>query len=162
MANRGRSIKRLIKRGASPNDCWVWLGRLNQFGYGLKQWLGRPVLARRWLWELIEGPITPGYVLLSSCNNNACVNPAHLRSGLPSLLSREGEASKLVPADVTEIRAHAATFKKNTRSRGKLANELAEAYGVEVHTIWDIWRGDSWSRSKRHPVAGLRPSGADA
>lgn len=59
--------------------CWEWTGQLNNYGYarlGLTAQKG--VLAHRFAYELIEGPIPEGLTLDHLCRVRHCINPAHL------------------------------------------------------------------------------------
>jgi hypothetical protein len=72
-------------------DCWLWLGSLNEEGYG-KFHSGRScVRAHRYAYKLLVGPIPPGLNLDhlchtrdescrlgNECPHRRCVNPAHL------------------------------------------------------------------------------------
>ena len=62
--------------------CWLWLAALSEHGYGR---LGRGgkrggvVLAHRFAYELLVGPIPEGMSIDHRCHNPTCVNPEHLR-----------------------------------------------------------------------------------
>lgn len=144
----GQVIKPQVRRGKDPNDCWEWLGPRTAAGYGKKEWHGRTVLARRWLWEQLHGPIAPGRVLAGTCDNPGCVNPAHLVETTQAVACRKSMATTLIPGDAADIRA----------ARGKqTAAALAEVYGVSPQTIRDVWRGTSWGRPRPHPGPRKRP-----
>lgn len=57
--------------------CWIWTGGTTDQGYGLF-WLGTSVLAHRFAYELIVGPIPDGLELDHLCRVTACVRPLHL------------------------------------------------------------------------------------
>ena len=61
--------------------CWVWTGYLYANGYGGIKAFGKMVLAHRLSYELHKGPIPEGREILHSCDNKACINPAHLSVG---------------------------------------------------------------------------------
>ena len=68
-----------------PNGCWVWIGSLNQGGYGTfnigggRRKLAKGHMAHRFSWELHRGVIPPGMVIDHRvCRNKPCVNPDHL------------------------------------------------------------------------------------
>jgi hypothetical protein len=73
--------------------CWVWQKALQHTGYGHTTFVGRgiSVMAHRFYWELVYGPLAPGIELDHLCHNadpscaggstclhRRCVNPAHL------------------------------------------------------------------------------------
>lgn len=66
-------------------SCWQWLGATNRQGYGVfmvgskVDGTRRTVLAHRFAWELVNGPLPDGVVLLHECDNPPCVR--HTRSG---------------------------------------------------------------------------------
>lgn len=132
----------------SPHDyavdettgCWTWLRSvLPRWGYGMAWRNGKHVLAHRWFYEQVKGPIPAGYQLDHLCRNRRCVNPAHLEVVTRRENMRRGANTKLTDEQVAEIRAHIA---ENGPRYGRRA--LAAKYGVSEATIKDISMGKTW------------------
>jgi hypothetical protein len=70
--------------------CWIWLrGKLKE-GYG-QFWNGeKTVMAHRFAYELLVGPIPEGLEPDHLCRNPSCVNPAHLEPVTPLENRRRG------------------------------------------------------------------------
>lgn len=60
------------------DSCWVWTGIKNSLGYGLFTIGSKKLLAHRYLYQRLVGPIPEGLQLDHLCRNKACVNPSHL------------------------------------------------------------------------------------
>lgn len=72
---------------AGPDECWIWTGRIDKYGYGRHS---EQRLAHRMVYERLVGPIPPGMTLDhichdplvcdggTSCLHRRCVNPEHL------------------------------------------------------------------------------------
>jgi hypothetical protein len=65
-------------QGRVSGPCWQWKSGLTAQGYGAFHPAGQMVLAHRWIWEHMRGPIPDGLVIDHLCRNRACVNPDHL------------------------------------------------------------------------------------
>jgi hypothetical protein len=68
---------------SGPDGCWLWLGQLNQWGYGhfrrtLAPGQHQTVKAHRFAYTLLVGPIPAGLTLDHLCGHHACVRPDHL------------------------------------------------------------------------------------
>lgn len=135
-----------------PNSgCWLWLGTLNNWGYGRTQvkWTSERA-AHRIAWCAYRGPIPAGTLLRHKCDVPSCVNPDHLLTGthrenMDDMVrrgrywSRSGAASpaaKLSAAQVADIRARRAT--------GETLRSIAQRHGTHLSNVSLIARGESW------------------
>jgi hypothetical protein len=136
---------------AGPDECWQWIGKIEKSGYGRFQVGGKgsPHLgAHRYSHQMATGE-TPE-VVMHTCDNRICVNPAHLRSGTykenMSDMRAKGRAKpgiipwhrhpkrKLDPDKVRQIRARP----------DESANSLGREYGVNHSVILSIRAGRIW------------------
>lgn len=83
-----------IDKSGGPDACWPWTGATNR-GYGVlgigsrKDNSKRLIKAHRLVYELEVGPLIVradraeyyGAVIMHTCDNPRCCNPAHLRCG---------------------------------------------------------------------------------
>lgn len=68
-----------------PDDCWPWLAATNHKGYGLfLVTRGRSTSAHRFAYELANGSIPANRQVHHTCENKACMNPAHMQLLTPS------------------------------------------------------------------------------
>lgn len=66
----------IIKPHLGP--CWTWKASFTHNGYGRFKYQGKTVLAHRYSYTVLKGPIPEGLTLDHICRNTACVNPDHL------------------------------------------------------------------------------------
>lgn len=69
-------------RGVKKTDtCWLWARALTGEGYG-NIWVNKKVVhSHRFSWELHNGPIPKGVLVLHRCDTPRCVRPDHLFLG---------------------------------------------------------------------------------
>jgi hypothetical protein len=82
---------------ADVPGCWKWRGVRNGDGYGkflLGNVDGRPVLvlAHRYQYEMLYGPIPEGMQIDHCCKNILCINPSHLEAVTPRENNRRSDS----------------------------------------------------------------------
>lgn len=132
------------------SGCWIWLGAVNDKGYGQIKINGVTTYAHRLSYERKYGPITETMELLHSCDVPSCVNPAHLTQGSHKKnmedMAKRGRSSKtpknfgeghnrgkLKEPDIMCIRADSRTHKT-----------IALEHGVSEQSIWCIKNRRTW------------------
>lgn len=143
------------------SECHYWTGTLNDSGYGVLN----HQRAHRIIYEMEKGPIPlidgKPALLLHSCDNPMCVNPAHLRPGTQVenmadaaerkrfRLGEKHHNAKLSDADVLAI--------LKACGEGASTGDLAAHYGVSASRISTIRHGHV---GINHPAHSLpRPTG---
>lgn len=130
-------------------DCNNWQGGKTQAGYGQLRHEGRTVYAHRLAYAESNGldVFTMGGVVMHSCDNPSCANPAHLSLGthaanMEDKIRKGRGGRKLTWADVEAMRkAYRPKCKGNKYGNGR---ELREQYGINQPTFSAIIRGDLW------------------
>ena len=64
----------------SSSQCLPWQGYTNAKGYGLLKTNGQMIMAHRYAYIQVNGPLPDGLEIDHLCRNRACVNPAHLEA----------------------------------------------------------------------------------
>ena len=59
--------------------CLLWMGAIKRSGYGVLRVEGRQVMAHRYAWERVNGPIPEGMIVDHVCHVRSCVESSHLR-----------------------------------------------------------------------------------
>ena len=127
-----------VKKG-EPDECWPWTRSLNSTGYGGVTIDKRKRNCHRVAYELSKGPIPPGLCVLHSCDNRACCNPNHLRTGTISdncadmnQRGRRAPYRKVVHEDM--VRA----IRKEYVSTNASLSHLARKHGISITNVHSI------------------------
>lgn len=138
------------------SGCWEWNGPYDKDGYGVIKRLGKTYRAHRVSFDIHKGKIPVGLMILHSCDNPKCVNPAHLSPGTAkdnsddmirkgrkavvrgaeALRGARNASSKLTSLEVLRIRYRAA--------QGESQAALAREFNVSDAAISNIIRRVSW------------------
>ncbi len=161
----------LVDKTTSPFGCWFWTGHLNN-GYGVLHPKGRSVMASRFLWELVKGPIPDGLLLCHTCDvfwpvddisYRRCINLDHLFPGtrgenctdcrLKGRTARGARSGRQTHPEST-LRGEAHHKAKLTEADvmeiraicppNSLPKELPERYHVSGNTIRRVVQRQSW------------------
>lgn len=134
----------------SDSECWQWGGASDKDGYGQiwDGYAGKMKRAHKVAAELHYGP-AHGRVVMHSCDNPACCNPAHLSYGtsadnVADKVSKQRHAkgerqgsSKLTESQVAAIRDRAAEGYR----------KLCDEFQLAPSTVYRIWNGQAWQHS---------------
>jgi len=136
------NISKFYAKTAMRGQCMEWTAMLDNKGYGVVRFGGKPTRAHRVSYILSNGEIEDKLVL-HKCDNPKCVNPDHLYAGtyhdnVVDMITRERKHTKLKYMDVLRIRESSASNK-----------DLAALYGVSRGCIRDARDPNRW----RYPPA---------
>lgn len=79
MAATRPQAERFWEKVDKTENCWLWTACIKH-GYGQFMVRRRSVMAHRWSYEHVNGPIPEGLDIDHLCRVRNCVNPAHLEA----------------------------------------------------------------------------------
>ena len=148
-----KSIIKFWEKINVKNECWIWAGNQDKYGYGRIGINYKRYYAHRLAYELIYGLIPEGMLVCHKCDNPLCINPEHLFLGTNGDNSKDmvnknrsyhpiGELHplhKLTNEQVIEI--------KQLYSTGKyLQTELAKQFNVCSTEICLLVNNKRWNK----------------
>lgn len=137
---------KIIKR--EDSDCWDWSGFKDKNGYPRMVVNKNPLRGNRISYLIHFGFLTPGKLILHSCDNPSCCNPSHLSEGSPkdntddrerrgrSAKGQKIKRSKLTEDQVKNIR--------DLRSKGASYSNLCDQFGVNITAVFSVVHHLTW------------------
>lgn len=130
--------------------CWIWTAAVQKDGYGHFHVNRKGVVAHRYSYELVHGPIPEGFYLLHTCDVRACVNPAHLKPGTQADNIADAVAKGRHPHGESSGMAKYTTDQiikvRELLAAGIKPPSIPALTGVKLTTVYDI----SYNRCWRH------------
>lgn len=138
--------QKLLARARKEGECMFWLGALNAYGYGAVRYQGKVIGAHRLSYILHHGEIPDGELVMHSCDNRPCINPAHLSLGsiadnIQDMWDKgRDHQSKLTAEQVESIRSR---YIPRHPQHG--ARAMAREFGVTHQAISHAVLGKTWA-----------------
>lgn len=132
-----------------PSGCWEWTKSRSISGYGEIKLAngGGTRRAHRLAYELFNGPIPDGLVVMHTCDNPPCVNPLHLVAGTPKQNFDDARSKgrwKIRSGDSAPNRKLSSEKVEHILKKEMSATDYAKLYGVTKVTIQNVWLGRHW------------------
>jgi hypothetical protein len=129
-------IERFWGHVDKTDSCWLWTrSKINGYGaFKAGPWNAqRGVLAHRYAWEHLRGPIPEGYELDHLCRVRNCVNPEHLEPVLPQVnFLRSMNQSAIAARTNRCIRGHSLADAYRRRDGGRSCRQCRVHRAEEI------------------------------
>lgn len=145
----GALLERLLASTIpEPNTgCALWLGHVNERGYGQTHVQGKVMKAHRAAWIAVNGPLAEGLCVLHRCDQPSCVRPDHLFVGTQAENVHDCIAKGRRMSDRTTHCPNGHPYgAEKTRRRGSNARRCAtceqkrnETYRDDQRAAWRAW-----------------------
>lgn len=135
------------------DDCWPWIGRRDKHGYGrLFAWTEKGTKssrgAHRIAYAIKNGGVPANKLVMHSCDNKWCCNPAHLSAGTDLDNSRDASVKgRMHPGERTfgSVLTDALVHKIRYMAESGIGpNQIGRELGIHRRTIADVVNGKTW------------------
>jgi hypothetical protein len=134
------------------DECWEWVGTRTRDGYGMIKGKTKKIVpAHRMVYEQVKGPIPAGLVIMHTCDNPGCCNPAHLVPGTVNdnnqdkivkgrTIGLPGELNPFVRLTEDKVRA----IRQERKANGTSLNKIALQFGISKKQVLNIVHRRQW------------------
>jgi len=143
--------KRFEEKFIKTESCWLWQASARPAGYGQISLCRTVFDAHRASYQLYKGDVPWDSHVLHTCDNPACVNPAHLLLGdaAANMQDMAAKGRQKGPKGSAhwnaKLTAELAAEIRERYAKGHLSQAiLAREYGISASTMCDLLAGKFW------------------
>lgn len=132
------------------SGCWLWEAYCDKDGYGRFGIGGAAYRAHRVSWELHNGRIPDGMLVLHKCDVPECVNPDHLFLGssadnISDMIAKGRAALGEALATYGNSKLNEDQVKQIFVAAGK-HGDIGKKYNISRSQVWSIKNKRSWAK----------------
>lgn len=130
-----------------PKDCWPWIQGVDRDGYGEFRFEKQKHRAHRATYQRFKGRISAHLLVMHSCDNPPCCNPAHLLVGTAADNNRDRDLknrSRWAHGEEHVMAKHDNSKVREIRSSRQSAAYLAKKFGVHEQCIYKVRQKIRW------------------